>query len=66
MNVKLFNLMALIGIWCLGTGCSSTEELRDKYISADVRKAEMLSKRAKKLDRKVSSSNPFGYSALPL
>ncbi len=65
MNVKILNLMALIGIWCFGTGCSSTEVLREKYISADIRKAEELAKKSKKLDRTISSNN-YGFGALPL
>lgn len=65
MNVGKVKLLALVGVWCLGAGCSSTESLRDKYISADIRKAEKMSKRVKKLERKVSSSN-FRYGSLPL
>lgn len=65
MSARILKMITLVGLWCLGTGCSSTEELRDKYISADLRKAEKMSKRAKKLDRKVSS-NIYGYGSLPL
>ncbi|MBK24467.1 MAG: hypothetical protein CME70_10770 [Halobacteriovorax sp.] len=65
MNVKTLNLMALIGVCYLAAGCSSTEALREKYISADIRKAEELAKKNKKLDRTISSNN-FGYGTLPL
>ena len=65
MNVRIINFVALLGMWFLGTGCSSTETLRDKYISADIRKAEELSKRSKKLERTISS-HQYGYDALSL
>lgn len=67
MKAVNLKIITLIGMWILGTGCSSTETLREKYISADIRKAEMLSKKAKRLNRKISSSSSdIGHGILTL
>lgn len=65
MNGSVFKIMTLVGILFVGAGCSSSDTLREKYISSDLRKASELAKKKQKVSRKVSS-NYFHYGSLPL
>jgi hypothetical protein len=65
MNAAVFKIVTLVVILFVGAGCSSSDSLREKYISSDLRKAQELSKRKEKVSRKISS-NYFHYGSLPL
>ncbi|MFT6068125.1 MAG: hypothetical protein ACJAT2_002372 [Bacteriovoracaceae bacterium] len=65
MNASIMKIIVLVGILIVGAGCSSSESLREKYISSDLRKAQELAQKKQKLNRKVSS-HYFIKGSLPL
>ncbi len=65
MNAAVMKILILVGILFVGTSCSSSESLREKYISSDLRKARELALKKEKLNRKVSS-HYFIKGSLPL